>query len=119
MQIAKIRGARVTAICGKRNSDMVLSLGADSVVCYDAGNDEDDVITSLRDITSQFGLFDVVFDSVSSDDPRDDAHEYEKRIRGRCGNRRTSRKTNGIMQPHGEGSHTRSEACANPGRYPA
>lgn len=40
--------------------------GADSVICYD----RDDVVFNLQKIANKDGLYDVIFDSVSSDDPR-------------------------------------------------
>jgi NADPH:quinone reductase-like Zn-dependent oxidoreductase len=78
VQIAKIKGARVTAVCGSRNADFVKGLNADEVICYDRSvNFSQD----LRGVISRHGPFDLVFDSVSSHDPRDASFAYESRIR--------------------------------------
>jgi NADPH:quinone reductase-like Zn-dependent oxidoreductase len=66
LQVAKARGAVTTAICGSKNAKLMRDYGADHVVCYDTEN----VISCLQDIAGSDGLFDVVFDSVTSDDPR-------------------------------------------------
>ena len=94
VQVAKIRGAVVTAVCSSKNSSLMKNYGADHVVCYD----EENVVAGLQHIAEIDGLYDFVFDSVSSDDPRykytiefckllsyltffrDAVHEYEKRI---------------------------------------
>ncbi len=78
VQIAKQKGARVSAICSRRNRDFVQNMGADTVICYDQCND---VIESLTDIVNQEGQFDLVFDSVSSHDTRDAAFQYESSMR--------------------------------------
>jgi NADPH:quinone reductase-like Zn-dependent oxidoreductase len=78
VQIAKIKGARVTAVCGSRNVDFVKNLGADEVIFYDRS---EDFLEDLRGAISRHGLFDLVFDSVSSHDPRDASFAYESRIR--------------------------------------
>jgi len=78
VQIAKIRGATVTALCGQRNTEYVRGLGADRVVAYDDG----DCIARFADIVREQGPFDLVFDTVSSHDPRDAGFDYERRIRG-------------------------------------
>jgi hypothetical protein len=88
LQIAKLRGACVTAVCGSRNFTMVKELGADHIVCYDTCSD---IIDPLLDICSNQGCFHVVFDSVSSDDPRDACYQYETKIRVLNGHR--------LMQP--------------------
>jgi NADPH:quinone reductase-like Zn-dependent oxidoreductase len=77
VQIAKIKGARVTAVCGSRNADFVKVLGADEVIFYDRS---EDFLEDLRGAISRHGLFDLVFDSVSSHDPRDASFAYESRI---------------------------------------
>ena len=38
VQIAKRLGARVTAVCSRRNAELVMSLGADDVLAYDEGD---------------------------------------------------------------------------------
>ena len=55
----------------------MLVLGSDCTICYDTG---EDLLQSLHKV-DQFGLYDIVFDSVSSDDPRDAASSYEQRLR--------------------------------------
>ncbi len=77
VQVAKIKGACVTALCGQRNADFVRSLGADQVITYDA----DDFMASFAAVVRACGPFDLVFDSVSSHDPRDARFAYERRIR--------------------------------------
>jgi len=52
LQIAKARGAQVTAVCRAANADKARSLGADTVVDYRA-----------RDFTRENERFDVVFDA--------------------------------------------------------
>ena len=97
VQIAKARGHRVTAVCGSRNRDWVDSLGntlidvtfllvkfhsfcigSDCTICYDSG---EDLLRLLHDQVDEFGAYNIVFDSVSSDDPRDASHGYENRLR--------------------------------------
>lgn len=78
VQIAKIKGAYVTALCGQRNADFVRGLGADQVITYDA----DDFMARFATIVRERGPFDLVFDSVSSHDSRDARFAYERRIRG-------------------------------------
>ncbi|CAF3139377.1 unnamed protein product [Rotaria sp. Silwood2] len=78
VQIAKIKGARVTAVAGSRNISFIKDLGADDVIAYDGC---EDVLESLRAVTSRTGPFNLVFDSVSSHDPRDATFAYESRIR--------------------------------------
>lgn len=77
-QVAKIKGAKVTAICSQRNESFVRNLGADEVILYDQ---VDDIIAELEIAVKRNGKFDFVFDSVSSHDPRDSAYNYEKRIK--------------------------------------
>lgn len=55
MQIARAEGARVTAVCGTRNAELVKSLGADRVIDY-----------QREDITAIPKRFDVIFDSVGN-----------------------------------------------------
>ncbi|WP_062344457.1 NAD(P)-dependent alcohol dehydrogenase [Herbidospora yilanensis] len=60
VQIAKARGARVTAVCSTRNADLVAGLGADRVVDY---RKEDFATTGER--------HDLVFDLVGNRSLRD------------------------------------------------
>jgi NADPH:quinone reductase-like Zn-dependent oxidoreductase len=78
VQIAKIKGARVTAVSGSRNADFVKGLGADKVIFYDESRD---LLGDLRSAISDHGPFDLVFDTVSSHDARDASFAYESRIR--------------------------------------
>ncbi|GIV95659.1 MAG: NADPH:quinone reductase [Herpetosiphonaceae bacterium] len=55
IQTARLFGARVTAVCGDRNRDMVASLGADDVISYQE--------MKLTDIE---GPFDVIYDVVAN-----------------------------------------------------
>jgi NADPH:quinone reductase-like Zn-dependent oxidoreductase len=55
VQIAKVLGAEVTAVCGTRNVDLVRSLGADHVIDY-----------TRKDFTSGERRYDVVFDLVAN-----------------------------------------------------
>jgi NADPH:quinone reductase-like Zn-dependent oxidoreductase len=77
VQIAHSANVRVTGVCSSRNRGFVAGLGADSVVCYD----EPALEQTLRAITAQHGLFDMVFDGVTSHDERDSQWQYERRIR--------------------------------------
>jgi NADPH:quinone reductase-like Zn-dependent oxidoreductase len=53
VQIARARGARVTAVCSGRNADLVLGLGAERVVDYTAA-----------DPLGEPGRYDLVFDAI-------------------------------------------------------
>lgn len=53
VQLAKLMGAEVTAVCSGGNADLVRSLGADHVVDYTA-----------EDFTASAGRFDVIIDNV-------------------------------------------------------
>lgn len=55
IQIAKTLGARVTAVCSGKNSDLVSSLGADAVIDY-----------TVTDFTRGAAEYDVVFDTVGN-----------------------------------------------------
>lgn len=55
VQIAKILGASLSAVCSARNKDLVTSLGADRVIDY----------TEI-DFTRQGQLYDVIFDAVGN-----------------------------------------------------
>lgn len=58
VQIAKLLGAHVTAVCSGRNVEMVRSLGADDVIDY-----------TTTDVSSLGLTFDVVFDNAGSQRP--------------------------------------------------
>ena len=68
IQIAKARGAQVTATCSARNADLVASFGADRVIAYDRVPFE-----------KQVGDVDVVFDTMGGDVHR---RSYEVLKRG-------------------------------------
>jgi NADPH:quinone reductase-like Zn-dependent oxidoreductase len=53
IQLAKYYGAHVTAVCSSENKDLCISLGADTVICYDQ-----------ESIESATDRFDIVFDAV-------------------------------------------------------
>jgi NADPH:quinone reductase-like Zn-dependent oxidoreductase len=55
VQIAKVFGAHVTAVCSGRNLDFVRALGADRAVDY-----------TQEDVTNSGERFDLVFDTVSA-----------------------------------------------------
>ena len=52
LQIAKARGASVTAVCSTRNTDLARELGADAVIDY-----------TSQDVTQARQVFDIVFDA--------------------------------------------------------
>ena len=93
VQLAKAMGARVTAICGHRNLEFVSQLGADSIIAYDSKDDDkneggnengdDYVVKKLGQVCAEHGAFDVVFDTVTSQDPRDRNFNYERRMKAR------------------------------------
>ena len=62
VQIAKILGAQVTAVCSHRNVDLVTELGADSIVDYTK--------TELVDLDEQFDVIFDVFGNYCFDDLR-------------------------------------------------
>lgn len=82
VQMAKAKqSGYITAVCGSRNRDFVSDLGADEVVCYDDPNvKEVGIIKTLQNIVKKHGKVDIVFDSVSSHDPRDRILSYEHQI---------------------------------------
>jgi NADPH:quinone reductase-like Zn-dependent oxidoreductase len=55
VQLAKQRGARVTAVCGPRNIELVRSLGADRVIDYTA-----------EDFTKNGETYDAILDCVGN-----------------------------------------------------
>ena len=77
VQVAKAKGAFVTAICSEKNFEFVKGLRADNLVDYNSK----DLIADLEKIVKENGNFDIVLDSVSSHDPRDRAFNYEAKIR--------------------------------------
>lgn len=68
-------------ICGRSNTEFVRSLGAHDVISY---NGESDVFSALVDVAlySQ-QKFTAVFDTVSSNDPRDLILNYERNLKHR------------------------------------
>jgi NADPH:quinone reductase-like Zn-dependent oxidoreductase len=58
VQIARLMGAHVTAVCSGPNTEMVRSLGADEVIDY-----------TTTDVSSIDGRFDVIFDNAGSQRP--------------------------------------------------
>lgn len=63
VQIAKILGAQVTAVCSHRNVDLVTELGADSIVDYTK--------TELVNLDEQFDVIFDVFGNYGFDDLRE------------------------------------------------
>ncbi len=53
VQLAKLLGAEVTAVCGARNAELVRELGADHVIDY-----------ARHDFTRDTGAYDVIFDAL-------------------------------------------------------
>jgi len=53
IQLAKIKGATVTAVCSRKNFDLVTSLGADLVIDY-----------TKQDYTNTNAKYDVIFETV-------------------------------------------------------
>ncbi len=55
IQIAKVLGAKVTAVCSDRNKELVLSLGADEVIDY-----------NKEDFRERHNVFDLILDAASN-----------------------------------------------------
>lgn len=55
IQIAKVLGARVTAVCSARNASLVREMGADEVIDY-----------NLEDFRNRTGAFDVILDAAAN-----------------------------------------------------
>ncbi len=55
IQIAKVLGAHVTAVCSNRNRDLVLSLGADEVIDY-----------NKEDFRDRHNAYDVILDAAAN-----------------------------------------------------
>mmetsp|Transcript_40478 Transcript_40478/g.114642 ORF Transcript_40478/g.114642 Transcript_40478/m.114642 type:complete len:381 (-) Transcript_40478:116-1258(-) len=80
VQVGKALGAHVTGICSSRNSSFVSEeCGADVAVSYDNPSGP---VELLKGLAAKQGPFDLVLDCVSSHDPRDMAHGYERSLRG-------------------------------------
>jgi alcohol dehydrogenase len=77
VQLAKIRGAKVTAICSRRNVKFVEKLNADLVIAYD---ETDDILIDLNKAVNTLGKIDIVFDTVTSNETHDSKFSYEKTI---------------------------------------
>ena len=78
IQVAKCLGFEdIVAVCSSRNEAFVRGLGATTVVCYD----KESVVDGL---SSSINGYDVIFDCVTSADPRDSRHEYPKKLMHLC-----------------------------------
>jgi NADPH:quinone reductase-like Zn-dependent oxidoreductase len=53
IQLSKLEGAEVTAVCSTKNIDLVMTLGSDNAIDY-----------TTEDITKQTEKYDVIFDTV-------------------------------------------------------
>lgn len=78
LQVAKLKGMKVTAICSSRNAIFVKNLGADAVISYDK---TENLPEDIAHAVECMGSFDMVYDTVSSNDARDALHQYEHTIR--------------------------------------
>ena len=78
VQLAKLKGVKVTAVCSLQNAPFVKALGADNVINYDK---TDNIVEDFARVVESIGMFDMVFDSVSSADARDALYHYEDSIR--------------------------------------
>jgi NADPH:quinone reductase-like Zn-dependent oxidoreductase len=75
-QAAARMGCDVVGVCGAANAAFVKACGAGAVLDYRQG----DILDLVRANAAQHGAFDVVFDTVSSADARDQASQYYNRI---------------------------------------
>jgi len=91
VQVAKIKGAYVTAICSSKNKDFVKCLGADNVIVYDSN----DLFTNLQNIVLKYGLFDIIFDSVTSLEEKDSKFNYYEKMTGKANNSNNLLSNNG------------------------
>lgn len=90
VQVAAMSGVSVVGVCSEKNRLFVEHLGADAVIAYDkavprhkppASTVTDHVVEDLRSECAHAGKpFDMVFDTVTSHDPRDRSFNYEGRI---------------------------------------
>ncbi len=55
VQIAKAKGAQVTAVCSQKNAELVNSLGADRIIDY-----------TFQDFTKESVKYDIIFDAVAN-----------------------------------------------------
>ncbi|KAL3897751.1 MAG: hypothetical protein SGCHY_003200, partial [Lobulomycetales sp.] len=88
VQLAKMRGCRVTAICSRKNHGFVKRLGADHIVDYCS----EEWFSKVTTAVSQYGLFQMyslylstltpgsVIDTVTSGETRDRRMQYPKRL---------------------------------------
>lgn len=81
VQIAKIYGAEVTGVCGKKNKSFVSGLGADHVICYDQ-----------QDFTQTNAVYDIVFDAVGKS-----SYGKCRKILSECGRYMTTVPTGSIL----------------------
>ena len=87
VQIARARGAGfVAGVCSAKNAALCRSIGAHAVAAYDQpGNDaapRDALIASLESMVARRERpFDLVIDTVTSNDTRDASSAYERRVR--------------------------------------
>lgn len=88
VQIAKILGAAVTAVCSTRNTRMVRSIGADSVIDY-----------TQEDFTRSLNRYDVIFDLVGNRQIKDLRRVMRpKGVYVGCGGGGPDRKTGEVLR---------------------